>query len=60
MKHFLMFLLLVTQVGCGGLAQYTIMTAGTLTGNVLSEKYEDYQKELIKIEKGEKDDKSDN
>ncbi|HIL25926.1 MAG TPA: hypothetical protein EYG21_00810 [Nitrospinaceae bacterium] len=60
MKQLLMLLLFMTQVGCGGFAQYTIMAAGTLTGNVLSETYENYQKELIKIEKGEKDDKNDN
>ena len=60
MKHFLLLLLFTTQVGCGGFAHYTIITAGTLTGNILSEQYEEYQEDLIKIEKGEKDDKNDN
>ena len=61
MKRYLVLLLFVTQMGCGGFAHYTIITAGTLTGNILSEQYEDYQADLIEIQnKGKKDDKNDN
>ena len=60
MKRYLVLLLFVAQMGCGGLIEYTIISAGTLTGNILSEQYEEYQKDLIEIQKGEKDDKNDN
>ena len=40
MKKFLILLLFVMQVGCGGFVEYTIITAGTLTGNILTEEYE--------------------
>ena len=60
MKQFLVLLLFVTQIGCGGFIEYTIISAGTFTGSILSEQYENYQKDLIEIEKGEKDDKNDN
>ena len=55
MKRYLVLLLFVTQMGCGGLIEYTIISAGTLTGNILSNQYEDYQEK-----KEKKDDKNDN
>ena len=54
MKQFLVLLLFVIQIGCGGFAHYTIITAGTFTGSILSEQYEDYQEK-----KEKKDDKND-
>ena len=61
MKRYLVLSLFVTQIGCSGLIEYTLITAGTLTGNILSEQYEDYQADLIEIQnKGEKDDKNNN
>ena len=41
MKQFLLVTFLFVS-GCGGFAEYTIITAGTLTGQILAEKYEDY------------------
>ena len=41
MKQFLLVAFLFVS-GCGGFAEYTIITAGTLTGQILAEKYEDY------------------
>ena len=54
MKRFLVLSLFVTQIGCGGFIEYTLITAGTLTGNILSEQYEEYQEK-----KEKKDDKND-
>ena len=55
MKRYLVLLLFVAHMGCGGLIEYTIISAGTLTGNILSEQYEDYQADLIEIQnKGKK------
>ena len=55
MKRYLALLLFVTQMGCGGFIEYTIISAGTLTGNILSDQYKDYQEK-----KEKKDDKNDN
>ena len=53
MKRFLMLILFVTQIGCSGFAEYTMISAGVLTGQTLSNMYEEYKKE-------KKDDKNNN
>ena len=48
MLKFILALLLFMQVGCSGLATFTIVTAGTLSGEVLHDAVEDYLKDKEK------------
>ncbi len=43
MLNFILALLLFMQVGCSGIATYTMATAGTLSGQVLHDAVKDYQ-----------------
>ena len=38
----LLILVLMTQISCSGFAAYTIVTAGTLSGKVIADNYEDW------------------
>jgi hypothetical protein len=42
MVKFILVLLLFMQVGCSGLATFTMVTAGTFSGEVLHDVVEDY------------------
>ena len=41
----LIALTLLSQIGCTGLTNYVLITAGTFSGEVLADKYEDSKKE---------------
>ena len=43
MLKFILALLLFMQVGCSGIATFTIVTAGTLSGEILHDVVEDYK-----------------
>jgi len=42
MVKFILVLLLFMQVGCSGLATFTIVTAGTFSGEMMHDAVEDY------------------
>ena len=42
MLNFILALLLFMQVGCSGLAKFTIVTAGTFSGEMMHDAVEDY------------------
>ena len=48
MVKFILILLLFMQVGCSGLATFTIVTAGTLSGEILHDVVEDHFKDKEK------------
>ena len=43
MLNFILALLFFMQVGCSGIATYTMVTAGTLSGQILHDAVKDYQ-----------------
>ena len=45
MVKFILVLLLFIQVGCSGLSAFTIVTAGTLSGEILHDVVEDHFKD---------------
>ena len=45
MVKFILVLLLFMQVGCSGLGAFTIVTAGTFSGEMLKDKVDDYLKD---------------
>ena len=49
----LLFIPLIFMLGCGGLVEYTIITAGTLSGRIAHDVYTDYNADK------ESDDKDD-
>ena len=48
MVKFILVLLLFMQVGCSGLGTFTIVTAGTFSGEMMHDAVEDYLKDKEK------------
>ena len=48
MVKFILVLLFFMQVGCSGIATFTIVTAGTLSGEILHDAVEDHFKDKEK------------
>ena len=45
MKHLLLVVFLFTSMGCAEFVTYTLVSAGTLTGQIAHDKYKEYSKE---------------
>ena len=45
MKHLLLVVFLFTSMGCAEFVTYTLVSAGTLTGQIAHDKYQEYIKE---------------
>ena len=45
MKHLLLVVFLFTSMGCAEFVTYTLVSAGTLTGQVAHDKYNEYFEE---------------
>ena len=45
MKHLLLVVFLFTSMGCAEFVTYTLVSAGTLTGQIAHDKYQEYFEE---------------